>query len=160
MEETNYRIQNRIQGELQFLDGQTLCATLALNKHVWKTWVNIYLNSHHPILQHSQILPLWDLTSFVCNVLSYFGLYGLGRRNLRAKFCHLYLFSALVYSLSGLERWILYTLSLQNLKRIQRLELSLLKHLEELSSVFRGHLHIHEYPSKKVEGSYTYITST
>ncbi|KAH9536983.1 hypothetical protein CY35_16G028200 [Sphagnum magellanicum] len=37
MEETNYRIQNRIQGELQFLDGQTLCATLALNKHVWKT---------------------------------------------------------------------------------------------------------------------------
>jgi thermospermine synthase len=37
MEETNYRIQNRIQGELHFLDGQTLCATLALNKHVWKT---------------------------------------------------------------------------------------------------------------------------
>jgi hypothetical protein len=155
MEETNYRIQNRIQGELHFLDGQTLCAMLALNKHVWKTWVNMYLNSHHPILQHFQILPLWDLTSFVCNVLSYFGLYGLGRRNLRAKFCQLYLFSALVYSLSGSERWILYPLSLQNLKIIQRLELNLVKHLDELSSVFRGHLHIYEHPSKKVEGSYT-----
>jgi hypothetical protein len=156
MEETNYRIQNRIQGELHFLDGQTLCAMLALNKHVWKTWVNIYLNSHHPILQHFQILPLWGLTSFVCNVLSYFGLYGLGRRNLRAKFCWLYLFSALVYSLSGFKRWILYPLSFQNLKIIQRFELNLVKHLEELSSVFRGHLHIHEYPSKKVEGSYTH----
>ncbi|KAH9531052.1 hypothetical protein CY35_19G015700 [Sphagnum magellanicum] len=37
IKETDYRIQKRIQGDLHFLDGQTLCATLALNKHVRKT---------------------------------------------------------------------------------------------------------------------------
>lgn len=170
MEETNYRIQNRIQGELHFLDGQTLCAMLALNKHVWKTWVNIYLNSHHPILQHFQILPLWDLTSFVCNVLSYFGLYGLGRRNLKAKVCQLYLFSALVYSLSGFKRWILYPLSLQNLKRIQRLELNLVKHLEGFLAFLEGTFTSMNIPLKKWrvltptpkewDKSCTYITHT
>lgn len=33
-EETNLRIKQRINGELKFLDGQTLSATHALNKHV------------------------------------------------------------------------------------------------------------------------------
>jgi hypothetical protein len=32
--ETNYRIQKHIEGKLHFLDGQTLCVVLTMDKHV------------------------------------------------------------------------------------------------------------------------------
>jgi len=35
-----HRIQKHIEGKLDFLDGQTLCAVLPMDKHVWKAWVN------------------------------------------------------------------------------------------------------------------------
>lgn len=38
-EETDSRIKQRVDGELQFLDGQTLSATIALNKHVRKRYI-------------------------------------------------------------------------------------------------------------------------
>lgn len=39
VEETESRIALRVQGELQFLDGATMAATFALNKHVRTSYV-------------------------------------------------------------------------------------------------------------------------
>lgn len=37
-DETDTRIKQRVDGELRFLDGQTLAAMVALNKHVRKRY--------------------------------------------------------------------------------------------------------------------------